>query len=173
MLATLLVLSSAVSFAVIVRCWLAHGRRAEILNCNDWEDEKREIDIEIFRALVDCDNRHYLCKTLSTRQFQVFQRRRIRLALRMLRLVERNAGLLMEVSKVGRLNSDPVLREQAEELTAQAIQLRLNLLQVRLCLLLQWFFPSWNLSLPAFTARYAQLQESIAPLRQQRWQQPS
>jgi len=172
MLPTLLVLSSVVSFAVILRCSLLRGGRTEILDIKDWEEKKQEIDIEIFRALVDRDACQYLRKTLSAKEFQVFQRRRIRLALRMLRLVERNVDLLMEMGRLARVSNNPARRDQAENLVAAAIQLRLNLLKVRFCLFLQWLVPSWTVSFPAFIVRYEQLWDSRARVHQG-WQQSS
>lgn len=169
MLATLLVLSSVVSFAVILRCSLLRRGRTEILKIEDWE--AKEIDIEILCALLDRDDCQYLRKTVASREFQVLQRRRIRLALRILRVVERNVDLLMEVGKLASLNSDPVRREQAEELVAGAIRLRLNLLRVRLGLFLQWLIPSRTVSLSAFSERCEQLRRSLAWFRQHGWQQ--
>lgn len=171
MLATLLVLSSVVSFAVILRCSLLRRGRTEIRKIEDWEARKQEIDIEILCALLDRDDCQYLRKTVASRKFQVLQRRRIRLALRILRVVERNVDLLMEVGKLASLNSDPVRREQAEELVAGAIRLRLNLLRVRLGLFLQWLIPSRTVSLSAFSERCEQLRRSLAWFRQHGWQQ--
>jgi hypothetical protein len=171
MLATLLVLSSVVSFAVIIRCALRRGGRAEIQKIEDWEAKNPEIGIEIFCALLDRDDCQYLRRSLSSREFQVLQRRRIRLALRMLRLVERKLDLLMEVGRLASLNSDYVHREQGEELVAEAIHLRLNLLRVRLCLFLQWFIPSWTVSLSASSARREQLRRSLDRYRAIQMQQ--
>jgi hypothetical protein len=155
----------------VLRCSLLRPGRTEILKIEDGEAKKQDIDIEIFCALLDRDDCQYLRKTLPSSEFQVLQRRRIRLALRILRRVERNVDLLMEVGHLASLNSDPVRREQAEELVAGAIQLRLNLLRVRLCLFLRWFIPSWTVSLSAFTKRCEHLRRSLAWFRQHGWQQ--
>jgi|SRR5579859_133339 len=169
MLLTILILSSVVSFAVILRCSLLRGGRAEILDIKDWEDKQQKIDIEIFRALVDRDGCQYLRKNLSTKEFQFIQRKRIRLALRILRQVERNVDLLMELGRRARVSSDSVRREEGEKLVAGAIQLRLNILEVSFCLLLQWLVPSWTVSFPALMVRYEQLRDSLTRF-DQGWQ---
>lgn len=172
MLLTLLILLSVVSLALILAFSLSIHRRAEILSVEDWEERKDEIDIGVFRALIDRDDWLYLRDSLSPREFQVFQRKRILLALRMLRLVERNAYLLMELGRHARQNADPVRRQQADELLASAVQFRLNLLPVRLCLCLQWLFPSRALLLPVFATRYQNLWGSFIQF-QSNWQQLS
>ena len=171
MVATLLVLSSAMGLALILRCSLFRGGRAEILNIENWDDKGQEIDIGTFRALLDRDDCQYLQESLSTREFKAIQRKRIRLALRILRRVKQHADLLTEVASLTKLNSDLVRRQQAEELIASAMQLRWNLLQVRFCLLLQWFIPSRTVPFPAFTARYEQLRNSLVRFQQYGYRQ--
>lgn len=170
MLLTVLILLSVVSLALILASSFSIHRRPEMLSVEDWEDRKHEIDIEVFRALIDRDDWQYLRDSLSPGEFQAFQRKRILLALRMLRLVDRNAYLLMELGRQARQNADPVRRQQADELLASTVQLRLNLLPVRLCLCLQWLFPSRALLLPVFATRYQHLWGSFIQF-QNNWQQ--
>ena len=165
MLLTLLILLSVVSLALILALSLSIHRRAEMLTVEVWEERKHEIDIEVFRALIDRDDWRYLRDSLSPGEFRVFQRKRILLALRMLRLVERNAYLLVELGRHARQNVDPVRRQQADELLASVVQFRLNLLLVRLCLCLQWLFPSRALLLPVFATRYQNLWVSFISVR--------
>ena len=172
MLLTLLILLSVVSLVLILALSLSTHRRAEMVSVEDWEDRTHEIDIEVFRALIDRDDWRYLRDSLSPGEFQVFQRKRVLVALRMLRLVEKNADLLMELVRNAKENADPVRRQQADELLAGAIQLRLNLLPVRFCLLLQWLFPSRALLLPVFATRYQHLWGSFIQF-QNNWQQLS
>lgn len=161
MLFTLLIPLSVVSLALILAVSLSINRRAEILSVEDWEARKQDVDIEVFRALIDRDDWRYLRDSLSPGEFQVFQRKRILLALRMLRLAERDTNLLMELARHARQHADPVRRQQADELLASAIQFRLNLTPVRLCLCLQWLLPSRALLLPVLAARYEHLCGSL------------
>jgi len=169
MVSTLLVL--AVALSALALAWsLVRRVHPEIRNRQDWDENKHEIDVEIFRALLDRNQESYLQSTLSHHQFQKFRRKRIRLALRMLRLVEENAGMLTRLGELARMKGDPVLTEQANELVATAIQFRLNLVLARFSLWLKWLFPFWTIYLPAFEARYQQLLDSLARVQQRGWQ---
>jgi len=169
MVSALLVLTAA--FSALALAWaLLRGVHPEIRNRDDWEERKHEIDVHVFRALLDRNEERYLRSTLSRIQFQQFRRKRIGLALRMLRLVEENAGMLMRLGQLARLKDDPVLTERANELVATAIQFRLNLLQARLSLYLTWLFPSRTISLPAFEVRYQHLLDSLAGVQQRGFQ---
>jgi len=156
---------------LILTCSLFRGGQAEIPNIENWDDKGQEIDLRTFRALLDLDDCQYLQKTLSTREFKALQRKRIRLALRILRRVKQHADLLINVASLTKLNSDLVRRQQAEELMDSAMQLRWNLLLVKFCLLLQWFNPSRTVPFPAFTARYEQLRESLVRFQQYGYRQ--
>ena len=112
MVSTLLIL--AVALSALVLAWsLLHRVHPEIRNRQDWDANRHEIDVEIFRTLLDRNQEHYLRSTLSHPQFQKFRRKRIRLALRMLRLVEENAGMLTRLGELARMKGDPALTEQA------------------------------------------------------------
>jgi len=169
MVSTLLIL--AVAFSALALAWsLVRRVHPEIRSRQDWDANKHEIDVEIFRALLDRNQERYLESTLSHNQFQKFRRKRIRLALRMLRLVEENAGMLTRLGELARMKGDPALTEQANELVATAIQFRLNLVLARFSLWLKWLFPFWTVSLPAFEVRYQQLLDSLARVQQRGWQ---
>jgi hypothetical protein len=169
MVSTLLVLVAAVSALALAWSLLGAGH-AEIRNGRDWEEKRHEVDVQVFRALLDRNEERYLRSSLPHRQFQDFRRKRIRLALRMLRLVEENAGMLIKLGQLARMKGDPALSQKADELVATAIQFRLNLLLARLSLCLRWLFPSWMVSLPAFDVRYQHLLDSLARVQQRGWQ---
>jgi hypothetical protein len=169
MVSTLLVLAVALSVLALAWSLLRHVH-PEIHNRQDWDANKHEIDVEIFRTLLDRNQESYLRSALSHNQFQRFRRKRIRLALRMLRLVEENAGMLTRLGELARMKGDPALTEQANELVATAIQFRLNLVLARFSLWLKWLFPFWTVSLPAFEVRYQQLLDSLARVQQRGWQ---
>jgi hypothetical protein len=169
MVSTLLVLVTA--FSALVLAWsLLRSSHAEIRNGQDWEQKKHEIDVQIFRTLLSRNEESYLRSSLPHHQFQDFRRKRIRLALRMLRLVEENAGMLIKLGELARVKGDPALSRKADELVATAIQFRMNLLLARLSLCLRWLFPSWTVSVPAFEIRYQHLLDALARVQQGGWQ---
>ena len=167
MASTLLILG--VASATLVLVWsLLHCRDNQILSVQDWEDRKHQIDAHVFRVLVDSSEERYLRKSLSHRQFKQFQRRRIRLAWRMLSLVEANTGMLMRLGQLAKIKGDPALTQKANQLIIAAIDLRLNLLLARVSLYLKWLYPLSNLSVPIIETRYQLLLDRVAHLRPQR-----
>lgn len=160
MVSTLLILAVALLTLVFAYGLLRSGH-PEIHNGRDWDEKRHEIDVQIFRILLDRNEELQLRSFLSQGQFAAFQRRRIHLALRMLRLVDENAGMLMELGRLVKMKRDPALTLKVDELIAAALRLRLNLFLARLCLYIKWLFPSATVSLPAFEMRYQHLLDSM------------
>jgi hypothetical protein len=165
MVSTLLVLAVAVSALGLAWSLLRKGR-FDIRNGQDWEEKKHDIDVQVVRALLEHNEERYLRRSLTPRQFKVFYRRRIRLTLRMLRLVEENAGMLIRMGQLARLKRDVQLTRQADELVATAIQFRWNLFLARPCLYLQWLMPFGSLPSAALGVRYRYLLDSLASVQQ-------
>src|SRR5690242_18364083 len=160
MVSTLLVLAVALS-ALACAYALLRGAHTGVRDGLDWQQRKHAIDVEIFRVLLDRNEEVQLRRFLSPHQFTSFQRRRIVLALRMLHLVDENAGMAMQLGRLAKMKGDLARAEKIDEMIATAFQLRLNLLMARLCLCLKWTFPSSAVSLPAFEVRYQQLLDSM------------
>ena len=168
---TTLLTFSIVSLALILRYAVVRGVRSE-LSIQDWEHRKHEVDLEIFRAILDRDDLRYLRTSLSPREFHALQRKRIRIALRILRLVQENADLLMGVLGITELKCVPTALElESDEFVNGVMQLRLNLIRARISLCLQWVFPFWTPSLPALSVQYQRLVQSFTSLQQQDWRQ--
>ena len=165
MVSTLLILAVA-SSALAVAWSLLRSGHPEIRTGQDWGEKKHEIDVQIFRVLLDRNEERYLRGSLSHHQFRNFQRKRIQLAMRMLRLVEDNAGMLMRLGQLAKMQGDPLLTQKADELVAAALELRLNLLSAKLCLSLKWLFPSWKVAVPAFEVRYQDLLDCLVRVQQ-------
>jgi len=165
MVSTLLILGVVASSLALTWSILRSGH-SDIRSLEDWEAQGREIDIQIFRLLLDRDEDRYLRSSLPRNQFLAFQRMRIRLALRVVLLVEENASMSIRLGQLAKMNRDPVLTQTANEMVATAIQLRLNLLLVKPCLLLKWLFPSGVISVPAFEERYRHLLDRMVCIRQ-------
>jgi hypothetical protein len=99
MVSTLLILV-VVTTALSLVLSLLHSRHHGPLTLHDWEKKKRDIDVRVFRTLVDADEERYLAKSLSRGQFAAFQRRRTSLALEMLHLANENASMLMRLGSL-------------------------------------------------------------------------
>ena len=160
MVTTLLTLAVALLALVLAYAQL-RGAHTGVRDDDDWERRKHTIDVEIFRVLLDRNEELQLRRFLRPNQFAHFQRRRINLAIQMLRLVDENAGMAMELGRLAKLKGDLALAPKIDEMIASAFQLRLNLLMAKVCLYLKWIFPSWAMSLPAFEVRYRDVLESM------------
>jgi hypothetical protein len=160
MVSTLLTLAVA-SLALVLAYALLRRAHTGVRDGQDWEQRKHAIDVEIFRVILDRYEENQLRRFLPAHQFAKFQRRRIDLALRMLSLVDDNAGMAMELGRLARMKGDLALAAKIDEMIATAFQLRLNLLLARFCLYLKWVFPSWAVSLPAFEMRYQHLLDTM------------
>ena len=160
MVSTLITLAVA-SLALVLAYGLLRRAHTGVRDDFDWEQRKHAIDVEVFRVILDRNEENQLRRFLPTHQFANFQRRRIHLALRMLRLVDDNAGMAMELGRLAKMKGDLTLAAKIDEMMATAFQLRLNLLLARLCLYLKLVFPSWTVSLPAFEVRYQHLLDSM------------
>ena len=164
MVSTVLVLTLAATSLALAWALLRSGH-PEICSLKDWEKTKHDVDPQVFLSLLDHSEVRYLRRSLPKDEFRALQRKRIGLTWRMLRLVEDNAGMLIRLGHLARTKGDPRRKQQADELIVTAIQLRFNLLVVRLCLCLQWLFPSWGMSLPSYEVRYQQLLSVMTQLQ--------
>lgn len=160
MVTTLLTLTVA-SLALVLAYALLRHAHTGVRDDQDWEQRKHLIDVEIFRALLDQNEEVQLRRFLPPNQFVIFQRRRTHLALQMLRLVDENARMAMELGRLAKLKGGPALASRVDQMIATAFELRLNLLLARLCLYVKWIFPFWSVSLPAFDLRYQHLLDSM------------
>jgi hypothetical protein len=165
MVSTLLILA-VVATALAVVWSLLHSGHHGPLTLQDWDKKKRDIDVRIFRSLVDADEERYLSISLPRDQFAAFQRRRTSLALEMLHLANENASMLMRLGSLATATNDAELASEADRLVAAATQFRLNILLARCCLRLKWIFPRWSVSVPSVEARYQHLLDSLLRIQQ-------
>jgi hypothetical protein len=76
--------------------------------------------------------------------------------------------MLMKLGQLAKMEGNPELAREAEELIHGALRLRVNLSLVQPCLWLKWLFPGWSLSLPAVEMPYEELLTYLSRIRQQR-----
>ena len=155
MVSAILVLAlAAISLAL---AWSLLSRKSPACDLQGWEHKQNKIDVQILRSLFDQKENHYLQCSLPRKNFQAQVRKRIRLTLEILRVVEENTNLLIGTEQVAISNGNPELTRQRNELLAGTVQLRLNLLLARFFLCLEWLFPSWTFLLPEWIRPYAPL----------------
>ncbi len=166
MVSSLVVLTVVVLLVVLAGA-LLWRRHSTISSLRDWESRKHEIDLRAFEALLDHDDEARLRECLSSQQFRYFQRRRIRLALRFLSLMEENAAMLMSLAQHARRGQDIPLSKKADEMIVLGLQLRLKMPLVKLYLSVKWLLPSWSTSLPSFQPSYRELLNCMVQFQQQ------
>jgi hypothetical protein len=165
MAATILILGLAI--LCIGLAWtLLQSNHVVVRNLADWESNRYEIDIEPLKNLLDRGEERYLRTHLSRAQFCSFQRKRIRLALDMLKLVEANAHMLMRLGQLAKMSNEQILAQRGAELSASALRLRWSMVLLRLCLSARWVFPAWPVALPAFEASYQELMDRFVFVQQ-------
>jgi hypothetical protein len=169
MVSTFLVLT-AVLGGLGLTWTLVRSRRGGLVTAGDWENKRHDIDVQVFRVLLDEEEEDYMRRSLSRDQFDSFQRRRIRLAIEMLRLAEENARMLIGLGQLARTRSDSQLTRRANELILTAIQFRMNLISARFFLYLKWLLPHSSVSIPPFDLGYRKLLESLAHFQQLAYQ---
>ncbi len=104
--------------------------------------EQCEAALCVFRLLIDPREERYLCATLSPPEFRRLQRKRLSLALRCLIVLDRNATLLATTGHKAALTDDPDLAQSGEQLTAGALQLKVNLFAAEVAVVVKWLFPN-------------------------------
>lgn len=140
----------------------------QIKSLEDWEANNHAVEPELFRVLLDPAEERYLRQSLPPREFRLFQRKRMALALRWLNLVGDNAAMLMKLGQLARTEGNPRLAQEAEDLIHGALRLRVNSMLAEPCLWLKWVFPGWSWALPGLEIPYQELLTYLGRIRQQR-----
>jgi hypothetical protein len=167
MVSTITILLASVLCLYLVWTILRPGF-PQIKSLEDWEANNHAVEPELFRVLLDPAEERYLRQSLAPDEFHIFQRKRIALALRWLDLVGENAAMLMKLGQLAKMEGNPRLAKEAEDLIHGALRLRVNLMLAEPCLWVKWIFPGWALSLPAVEIPYEELLTYLSRIRQQR-----
>jgi hypothetical protein len=159
MIATIIVgCTIAVLLTLVWHLTRASTARADPLQV--WGVQGHKVNVEAFQLLVDPDEATYLWKSVPEVEFRRLQRKRITLALRCVRLMASNAGLLMRVATFARQADDSEIVNAAGRLMVLAFGVRINALVAQVCLLLKWTFPAWAVRVPTPLEGYMRLLEN-------------
>ena len=167
MVSTLAILFAAVLSLFLVWTVLRPGL-PQIGSLNDWEAQIHQVDLDVFRILVDPAEEAYLRTMFSPSAYRSLQRRRLVLALGSLDLIGKNAAMLMKLGQLAKEGANPALAKESDDLIYGALRLRVNLMLVEPWLRLKWLFPGWTLSVPVLEMPYEELLSYLTRVRQQR-----
>src|SRR5262249_4576598 len=163
MVSTILILALATS-ALVVSWKLVWT--AGIAQDRYSQERLHEVDVRIFRVLIDSTDDVYLATHLNPLSARSFRRKRVVLAFRMIGLVDDDARKVIHMIQRAKTVGDPVLNRRANDLMSLAIRLRMNLVAVRFCLGLKWLMPGLEFVVPAWDAVYLELAASLFCLPQ-------
>jgi hypothetical protein len=125
-----------------------------------WGVQGHKVNVDAFRLLVDPNETAYLSKSVPKAEFRRLQRLRVALALRAVRTMATNAGLLMRVATLARHADDGEIASAADRLIFLSFRVGMNALVAQFYLLLKWVFPVWGIKVPMPLEQYQRLVQS-------------
>lgn len=123
----------------------------------EWTAEKRNLDIEVFRLLVDKQEILYLRRILPRSCLRRVLRRRAMLAQRYVAGIEKNAQMLLSIAARAQSSPDPETARAARELMRLMPEVKLNIELAIWCLRIKRLFPTATFALPTRLAAYDRL----------------
>ncbi|HWR35672.1 MAG TPA: hypothetical protein VN622_07365 [Clostridia bacterium] len=119
------------------------------------------IDLAAFRNLISPQEDSYLKAQLPAVDFRRVHRARRQAALEYVKIVARNAGILLRMAESGRTSPDPVVAAVAQELVNSALQLRMHALLGMTRLYIGIRFPQFDFHRAGIVDRYESLTERV------------
>jgi len=96
----------------------------------------------VFRLLVDSHEETYLRSTLSPPDFRPVHRKRLRLAMRCLILLDRNATSLAMMAQQTALSGDSDVAQRGARMSDASFHLKVNVLAAEIAVAVKWLFPT-------------------------------
>jgi hypothetical protein len=123
-LAIVLVIAAVLCLIVILR--LAVSRSLQISSRAGLAARIQPIDVEAFRNLIDPSEDEFLHRHLAAGEFRRVRRERLRAMRAYIRVVARNATVLIEIGQAALTSGQTSTEQAARELVDQALLLRRN-----------------------------------------------
>jgi hypothetical protein len=136
-LAVTIVIAAILALALILRIAISHSLQAPD---GSRAGQIQPVDVEAFRNLINPAEDDFLRSRLSSHQFRVVRRARLRAAASYVRVAGRNSAVLIRIGEAALAGGDPRTAEAARQLVGDAILLRRNaaLALVRIYVALAW-----------------------------------
>lgn len=153
-----LVLICGSSAVLLYLAWkLMLPARPQYGTITEWDAEKRSLDIEVFRLLVDKQEVLYLRRSLPRSYLRRVLQHRALVAQRYVAAIEENAQMLLRIASKAQSSADPETARAAKELIKLILEVRLNTIIAIWCLRVRWLFPTWTFPLPTRLDAYNRL----------------
>jgi hypothetical protein len=133
------------------------GRARTIKSPEDLRTQLRVVDIDAFRNLTDPNEEEFLHSRLRRREYRKIQRKRLRATLAYVSCVAENTAVLIKLGENARRSSDPSIAEAGTKLVNNALQLRLQTLQVKTKVYLQIIYPGMRTPSGELLSQYEQM----------------
>ncbi len=154
---TALVLLALVAFGLLL---LVRSQKRPISNIEELVGNTRAVDMAAFHNLIDPAETRFLQQSLPLAQFRRVQRERTLAATDYVRNILHNAGILIQLGQVGRLNPDLQLAEAARIMVERAARVRLLATVVLMKLYLQSVMPALPFAAEDIARDYRNLTEA-------------
>jgi hypothetical protein len=152
--------SLAVLFILVGRVIVRQFRyRREPLCLNTAQSQ---LDIEVLQLLLSRQEWDYLRRSVEESQLSHIKRERTWLAQNYLSVIDRNVRRMIGVVEPAQSSEDPEVAEAARELLHLAFRIRLRMPIARLCLAIEWLFPTLSLPSPLNLSAYGEMVAKIA-----------
>ncbi len=120
LIALLLLLLIAFGLLAITR-----SHRRTITGLDDLSGNTRAVDLAAFQNLIDPAETQFLRASLSSADFRAVQRERMLAAAEYVQCIQHNAGVLLQLGQLARLNPDPQVAIAAQAMVERAARVRL------------------------------------------------
>lgn len=142
---------------------LARGR-AQAHSWKELSALAEPVSLDAFRSLLAPQQEEFLRTHLPESEYRRLNRKRLGLAVRYLRAIAHNAGLLVRIGEAARSSADPEVRRVAGELVVSGVLVRLQVLALAAQLAGHLVFPSTAEKLRRMEGEYHSLTERFARL---------
>ena len=139
---------------------IVRSQRDVISNLDDLAGHTRAIDMDAFQNLVNPSETHFLQRSLSPAQFRIVQRERTLAAAEYVRHIAHNAGILIQLGQIARLNPDPQLSEAARMMVERGAHVRIMATLVLMKLYAQSVVPALPFTVEDIFRDYRTLTET-------------
>ena len=138
---TTIILGCTIAVLVVLLWRLMQRTHSVVDPLQAWQIRGHRVNVDAFRLLVDRDEMIYLRNSVPKIDFRKLQRKRIALAMRSLRMIASDAGLLMKVAALARSTQDSETANAADRLFFLSFWVTIYARISTVYLLLEWVFP--------------------------------
>ena len=155
LIALLLLLLIAFGLLAITR-----SHRRTISGLDDLSGNTQAVDLASFQNLIDPGENQFLRSSLNSSDFRTVQRERMLAAAEYVQRISHNAGVLLQLGQLARLNPDPEIATAAQAMVERAARVRLISILALYKLYALSVFPAFPFAMESVFHDYRRLTEA-------------